>query len=119
MIDFDNIDYEELQQIPLPEGIEERLSDKISQWAANERQTNAKHFNWGKVIGMAASVAIIFTIGLLWAINTTSSKCYTCENGITITEEQQVIANMESTMESVLSDDFPDVEQQLSNVLTN
>lgn len=117
MIDFDNIDFEELEQIPLPEGIEHRLYDRISQWAEDERKKKVRRLVWGRTIAVAASVAILSGIGFMLMNKADSQRCYISSGGETVTDENLVMANVESTMADIFSEDFPDVEEQMKLIM--
>ena len=64
---MDELDYKALEQIPIPEGLEERLSAKIDQWEREEKHQMAQHRRlWPNVLrytAVAASVALVFGIG--------------------------------------------------------
>ena len=62
---MDELDYKALEQIPIPEGLEERLSAKIDQWEQEEQKAQrrrlfpkALHY-----IAAAASVALVIGVG--------------------------------------------------------
>lgn len=62
---MDELDYKTLEQIPIPEGLEERLSAKIDEWE-REEQTAKRRKLFPKVLryaAVAASVALVFGIG--------------------------------------------------------
>lgn len=57
--------FEALEQISIPEGLEERLSKKIDEWEREEKQT-ARHFRLPKAVrftAVAASIALVFGMG--------------------------------------------------------
>ena len=59
------MDIETLEKIPIPDGLEERLSKKIDEWEREEKQT-VRHIRLPLVVryaAVAASVAIVFGIG--------------------------------------------------------
>ena len=62
---MDELDYKALEQIPIPEGLEERLSAKIDQWEQEEQK--AKHHRLLpralRYIAAAASVALVIGVG--------------------------------------------------------
>ena len=39
---MDELNFEELERIPIPEGLEERLSAKIDEWEKEEQKQKAK-----------------------------------------------------------------------------
>jgi len=54
-----------LEQIPIPEGLEERLSKKIDEWEKEEKQT-ARHILLPRALrytAVAASIAFVFGVG--------------------------------------------------------
>ena len=68
------LNIEELERIPIPEGLEERLSAKIDEWDAASRtsslQTPPKG-GWG-VFALAASFILVCGIGLYFALAPTN-----------------------------------------------
>ena len=64
---------EELERIPIPEGLEERLSAKIDEWDAASRTVaiRPKH-NARKYIALAASFILVCGIGLYFALAPTN-----------------------------------------------
>ena len=64
---MDELDYKALEQIPIPEGLEERLSAKIDEWEQEETRQKAKRLRLLPSVlrytAVAASVALIFGIG--------------------------------------------------------
>ena len=65
---MDELDYKALEQIPIPEGLEERLSAKIDEWEKEEKQQKAKHRvlrpNILRYTAAAASVVLIVGVGI-------------------------------------------------------
>ena len=59
---MDGLNWKELEQIPIPEGLEERLEKKIDEWEESEK---SKYLlpSYLKVTAIAASVALIFGVG--------------------------------------------------------
>ena len=63
------LNWKELEQIPIPEGLEERLEKKIDEWEESEKQKakseKSKYLlpSYLKVTAIAASVALIFGVG--------------------------------------------------------
>jgi hypothetical protein len=61
------LNYKALEQIPIPEGLEERLSAKIDEWEQEETKQNAQHRRLLprslRYTAIAASVALVFGIG--------------------------------------------------------
>ena len=64
---MDELDYKALEQIPIPEGLEERLSAKIDEWEKEEKQQKAQHRTLLpkalRYTAVAASVALVFGVG--------------------------------------------------------
>ena len=62
---MDELNMKELEQIPIPEGLEERLSKKIDEWERDEKQT-ARHIRLPRALrytAIAASFALIMGVG--------------------------------------------------------
>ena len=65
-----------LEQIPIPEGLEERLSAKIDQWEREEQKAR-QHTLMPRVLrytAVAASLALVFGVGLHLLNNDTPSN---------------------------------------------
>ena len=73
---MDELNWKELEQIPIPEGLEERLEKKIDEWEESEKRKvkseASKHSHpshlrpltsYLKVTAIAASIALIFGVG--------------------------------------------------------
>ena len=63
---MDELNWKELEQIPIPEGLEERLSAKIDEWERAEQQTKARRLMLPKVVryaSIAACIALVFGVG--------------------------------------------------------
>lgn len=59
---MEKLNFDELDKIPIPTGLEQRLSSSIDQW---ERMEHAKRRSLRmKTIGIAASIALLSGIGL-------------------------------------------------------
>lgn len=58
---METTDMKELENIQIPEGLEERLSMKIDEWERNEKRHSARQ--WRTVISVAASLLLIAGIG--------------------------------------------------------
>ena len=67
------LNIEELERIPIPTGLEERLSAKIDEWDAASRTVaiRPKH-NARKYIALAASFILVCGIGLYFALAPTN-----------------------------------------------
>ena len=68
---MDKLNLEELERIPIPEGLEERLSKKIDEWEQNEKQTT-RHFLLPRAMrytAIAASFALVFGVGIHYLQN--------------------------------------------------
>ena len=65
---MDELNLNTLEQIPIPEGLEERLSAKIDEWEKEEKQQEAKHRSlFPKALrytAAAASVALVVGVGI-------------------------------------------------------
>ena len=66
---MEGLNWKELEQIPIPEGLEERLSAKIDEWEESEKRKvkseKLKYLfpSYLKVTAIAASVALVFGVG--------------------------------------------------------
>ena len=69
---MDKLNFEELERIPIPEGLEERLSAKIDEWesltpALSQREGERKRISFRPRIlqyaAVAACIAIVFGLG--------------------------------------------------------
>ena len=64
---MDELDYKALEQIPIPEGLEERLSAKIDEWEKEEKQQKAQRRvllpRGLRYTAVAASIALVFGVG--------------------------------------------------------
>ena len=63
---MDELNLKALEQIPIPEGLEERLSAKIDQWEREEQKAK-QHAFMPRVLryaAVAASVALVLGVGL-------------------------------------------------------
>ncbi|MBR6036574.1 MAG: hypothetical protein IKP41_06440 [Bacteroidaceae bacterium] len=73
---MDELNWKELEQIPIPEGLEDRLSAKIDEWEDREKRKvngepsvqriqKSKYLfpSYLKVTAIAASVALVFGVG--------------------------------------------------------
>jgi len=65
---MDELNLKALEQIPIPEGLEERLSAKIDEWEKEEKQQTVKRRplfpKTLRYIAAAASVALVVGIGI-------------------------------------------------------
>lgn len=65
---MDELNLKTLEQIPIPEGLEERLSAKIDEWEKEEKQQEAKHRSlFSKTLrytAAAASVVLVVGVGI-------------------------------------------------------
>ena len=60
------LNWKELEQIPIPEGLEERLEAKIDEWERAEEQKKAKRLMFPKPMryaAIAACIALVFGVG--------------------------------------------------------
>ena len=72
---MEQLNWKELEQIPIPEGLEERLSAKIDEWASEEQGARGKKIAqtppylasrpWHLIrySAIAASIALVFGVG--------------------------------------------------------
>ncbi len=63
---MDKLNWKELEQIPIPEGLEERLEAKIDEWERAEEQKKAKRLMFPKPMryaAIAACIALVFGVG--------------------------------------------------------
>ena len=64
---MDKIDYKALERIPIPEGLEERLSAKIDEWEQEEKRQKAQRRRLLptalRYTAVAASIALVFGVG--------------------------------------------------------
>ena len=65
---MDELNYEALERIPIPEGLEERLSAKIDEWEQEETKQKAQRRRLLpsalRYMAVAASVALVLGVGL-------------------------------------------------------
>ena len=65
---MDELNYEALERIPIPEGLEERLSAKIDEWEQEETKQKAQRRRLLpsalRYMAVAASVALVLVVGL-------------------------------------------------------
>ena len=60
------LNWKELEEIPIPEGLEERLEAKIDEWERAEEQKKAKRLMFPKPMryaAIAACIALVFGVG--------------------------------------------------------
>lgn len=63
---MDGLNWKELEQIPIPEGLEERLEAKIDEWEHAEKQTRKPRLMFPKAMryaAIAACIALVFGVG--------------------------------------------------------
>ncbi len=68
---MDKLNRKELEQIPIPEGLEQRLSDRIDQWDAMEKRS---HFRWKKWVAVAACTVLVAGAGTLFLTSNAKSE---------------------------------------------
>lgn len=62
---MDELNLQELEQIPIPKGLEERLSKKIDEWELAERRPHRIPFPKPlRYVSVAASIALLLGLGL-------------------------------------------------------
>ena len=60
---MDELNLKTLEQIPIPKGLEERLSAKIDEWEKEEKQQKAKHRSlFPKALRYTAAAASVFLV---------------------------------------------------------
>jgi hypothetical protein len=59
---MDELDYKALEQIPIPEGLEERLSAKIDEWEREEKKPR-RRISVLRYVAAAACFALVFGVG--------------------------------------------------------
>ena len=63
---MDELNWKELEQIPIPEGLEDRLSAKIDEWERAEQKTRKPRLKFSQAMryaAIAASVVLLFGVG--------------------------------------------------------
>ena len=63
---MDDLNLETLERIPIPEGLEERLSAKIDEWEKEEKKAKRRVLRptFLRYTAVAASIALVFGVGL-------------------------------------------------------
>ena len=64
---MDKIDYKEIEKIPVPEGLEERLSMQIDMWEKEENNRRRHGFVLKRILpatGIAACLAVAVALGI-------------------------------------------------------
>ena len=64
---MDKIDYKELEKIPVPEGLEERLSTQIDMWQRQENAARRRNIVMRRILpatGIAACLAVAVLLGI-------------------------------------------------------
>ena len=95
---MEGLNWKELEQIPIPEGLEERLSAKIDEWEESEKRKvkseKLKHLfpSYLKVTAIAASVALVFGVGYYF-LNNNEEKVNLAEQD---TYQDPVVAQQEA-----------------------
>ena len=60
---MDELNLKTLEQIPIPEGLEERLSAKIDEWEREEKKPR-RRINVLRYVAAAACFALVFGVGI-------------------------------------------------------
>jgi len=60
---MDTLNWNELDRIPIPEGLEERLSAKIDEWEKAEKAQKPVRKRMWHYVAAAASIALVFGVG--------------------------------------------------------
>jgi hypothetical protein len=95
---MEGLNWKELEQIPIPEGLEERLSAKIDEWEESEKRKvkseKSKYLfpSYLKVTAIAASVALVFGVGYYF-LNNNEEKVNLAEQD---TYQDPVVAQQEA-----------------------
>jgi hypothetical protein len=102
---MEGLNWKELEQIPIPEGLEERLSAKIDEWEDSEkrkvngepsvqRSQKSKYLfpSYLKVTAIAASIALVFGVGYYF-LNNNEEKVNLAEQD---TYQDPVVAQQEA-----------------------
>lgn len=93
---MEGLNWKELEQIPIPEGLEERLSAKIDEWEESEKTKSEKlkylFPSYLKVTAIAASVALVFGVGYYF-LNNNEEKVNLAEQD---TYQDPVVAQQEA-----------------------
>ena len=102
---MDGLNWKELEQIPIPEGLEERLSAKIDEWEDREKRKvngepsvqriqKSKYLfpSYLKVTAIAASVALVFGVGYYF-LNNNEEKVNLAEQD---TYQDPIVAQQEA-----------------------
>ena len=61
---MDELDYKALEQIPIPEGLEERLSAKIDEWEQEEQKAQRRRSLTRTLRNIAAAACVVLVIGV-------------------------------------------------------
>ena len=61
---MDELDYKSLEQIPIPEGLEERLSAKIDEWEQEEQKAQRRRSLTRTLRYIAAAACVVLVIGV-------------------------------------------------------
>ena len=61
---MDELDYKSLEQIPIPEGLEERLSAKIDEWEQEEQKAQRRRSLTRTLRNIAAAACVVLVIGV-------------------------------------------------------
>ena len=92
---MEKLKWKELEQIPIPEGLEERLSAKIDEWERAEQQTRKSHLKLPQAMryaAIAACVVLVFGVGYYF-LNNNEEKVNLAEQD---TYSDPVIAQQEA-----------------------
>jgi uncharacterized protein HemX len=64
--DMDELNLKDLEHIPIPEGLEKRLSEKIDEWEQAEKKPHFFSFNKPlRYVSVAASIALVLGLGYI------------------------------------------------------
>lgn len=68
---MEQLNLKELDKIPVPDGLEQRLSDSIDRWDKAERRRSSL---WRRTTAIAASVVVAAGIGVYFVVGTPADK---------------------------------------------
>ena len=64
---MDKLNWKELEQIPVPQGVEERLSAKIDEWALAEQVKKQPRWAVRKVVrDLSVAASLVLCLGIGW-----------------------------------------------------
>ncbi len=109
---MDEMNWKDLEQIPVPEGLEQRICARIDAWEAEERARKRSSMHRGRWAAAAACLVIAFGVGLqIKAINARretekaiTQLAYNLSKGVQKLEEARAVSEKaEHTWEKILN----------------